>query len=34
MRSAHGMGAKSIMLSQRRPLALTKWLFEERTGSR
>ena len=27
-------GASSIMHSQRRPLTLTKWLREERTGSR
>jgi hypothetical protein len=34
MRAVHGIGAKSITLSQRRPLALTKWRFEERVGSR
>jgi hypothetical protein len=35
-RPAQGIGARSIRLSQRRPLAFafTKWPFEERTGSR
>lgn len=33
-RAAHGMGTSSIMHSQRNPLTLTKWLREERTGSR
>lgn len=34
MRSAQGMGASSIRLIQRSPLALTKRAPEERTGSR
>jgi hypothetical protein len=29
-----GMGTSNIKHSQRRPLALTKWLWLERTGSR
>ena len=33
-RPAQGIGTKSIRLSQRRPLALTKWPWLERTGSR
>jgi hypothetical protein len=31
---AQGMSSNSISDSQRRPLALTKWPREERTGSR
>ena len=34
IRSAQGIGASSIRLIQRNPLALTKWLSDERTGSR
>ena len=34
IRPAQGIGASSIRLSQRRPLALTKCPFEDRTGSR
>jgi hypothetical protein len=33
-RWAQGMGANSIMEIQRRPEALTKWLWLERTASR
>ena len=33
-RPAQGMGASSIRLIQRRPLVLTKWAPDERTGSR
>src|SRR3954466_15195336 len=31
---AHGIGASSITHNQRRPLALTKWPWLDRTGSR
>ena len=33
-RPAQGIGASNIKLSQRNPLALTKWPLLERTGSR
>ena len=33
-RPAQGTGASSIRLSQRKPDALTKWLRDDRTGSR
>jgi hypothetical protein len=34
MRPVHGIGGNSMTKSQRNPLALTKWPWLERTGSR
>lgn len=34
MRPAQGMWTSSIRLTQRRPVALTRWLWDERMASR